>query len=133
MISAISGLPDLLIDKQNDVRIDIDSRNRPQMDDVKLKQVAERNAEQTNKTEPKQKKFSQEAVDALNKELSSMMENTNLSVEFKFQKEDNQFVMKLIDDETKEVVRQVPPEIKLKISRIVAEQLGAGAIADAKV
>ncbi|MDX9791825.1 MAG: flagellar protein FlaG [Candidatus Kapabacteria bacterium] len=137
MISAISGLPELLIDKQNDVKIDIelDEKQAVEIGRASFTRNKETKNESslTSKAEIKEKKFNQDSVDELNKELKSILDGNQLNVEFKFEKEANQLIMKLIDVETDEVVRQVPPDIMLKIARIVSSQLGSGALADAKV
>lgn len=133
MISAISGLPELIIDRQNDVQVDIDMNNRRKVDNSKLEKGALKENETKQKVETKDKLFNQESIDELNKELKNITETNRLNVQFKFEKEANQLIMKLIDEETKEVVRQVPAELMLKIARIVSSQLNSGAFADAKV
>lgn len=133
MISAISGLPELIIDRQNDVQVDIDMNNRRKVDNSKLEKGALKENETKQKVETKDKLFNQESIDELNKELKNITESNRLNVQFKFEKEANQLIMKLIDEETKEVVRQVPAELMLKIARIVSSQLNSGAFADAKV
>lgn len=133
MISAISGLPELIIDRQNDVQVDIDMNNRRKVDNSKLEKGALKENETKQKVETKDKLYNQESIDELNKELKNITETNRLNVQFKFEKEANQLIMKLIDEETKEVVRQVPAELMLKIARIVSSQLNSGAFADAKV
>ncbi|MBX3043556.1 MAG: flagellar protein FlaG [Candidatus Kapabacteria bacterium] len=132
MISAISGLPDLMIDKQNDVQIEIEMNNRARLENSKINGQPKSDSE-TQKVEVKEKKYNQESIDDLNRELRGILEGNQLNVEFKFEKEANQLIMKLIDQETQEVVRQMPPEIMLKIAKIVSNQIGSGALADAKV
>jgi flagellar protein FlaG len=131
MISAISGLPDLVIDKHNDVQIDIELSKRPKVDKMKIEQETPK--EKAKVESSKDKLFNQDSIDNLNKEIKSIMDGNNLFVEFRFEKEANQLIMKLIDEETKEVVRQVPAEVMLKIARIISSQIGTGALADAKV
>lgn len=133
MISAISGLPELVIEKQNDVHVDIEHNNRSKTDaEIKLVQELKKETPSV-KAEVKEKKYNQDSIDELNKELNGLLEGNQLNVEFKFEKEANQLIMKLINQETKEVVRQVPPDIMLRIAKIVSSQLGSGALADAKV
>lgn len=133
MISAITGLPDLVLDKKNDVQIDIEfDKNRPKNIMKEINQEV-KNELNINKVESREKKFNQTTIDELNKELNSFLEGNKLNAEFKFDKEFNQLVMKLIDNETKEVVRQVPAEFMLKIARLIASQIDGGALADAKV
>lgn len=131
MISAISGLPEIIIDKQKDVQIDIELNKRPKVDNVKIEQETQK---EKAKVEPsKDKLFNQDSINNFNKEINSLLDVSNLFVEFRFEKDTNQFVMKLIDEETKEVVRQVPAEVMLKIAKIISSQIGTGVLADAKV
>ncbi|GAB1370513.1 hypothetical protein MASR1M45_05740 [Candidatus Kapaibacterium sp.] len=130
MISALTGLPELVLDKQNDAKLDIDFGKKQNNGSTELSALK---SDSKPKIEQKDKKFNQESIDELNKELNSFLEGNKLNAEFKFEKESNQLVMKLIDNETKEVVRQVPPEFMLKIARLISSQLEGGALADAKV
>ena len=41
--------------------------------------------------------------------------------------------MKIIDSKTQEIIRQYPPDITLKIARIVAQTLEQGQVTNAKV
>lgn len=54
-----------------------------------------------------------ETVDLANREIK--MFNTNLN--FSIDKESNKVVVKVIDKDTKEVVRQIPPDELLKIAK----------------
>jgi uncharacterized FlaG/YvyC family protein len=69
----------------------------------------------------------------LAEKLSSFIEQDNLSMEFSMDKASNKMVMKLVDNDTKEVVQQYPPEIMLKIARMLAQSAETGQVANAKV
>lgn len=69
----------------------------------------------------------------LGDKLKDIMKDTNNYLEFKFDKESNRMILRLIDNETKEVVQQFPAELALKIARIVSQMEGTGQIANAKV
>jgi flagellar protein FlaG len=55
----------------------------------------------------------------LSEKLSSILEDESLKIEFSLDKDTNKMILKLIDSKTKEVIQQYPPEIALKIARIV--------------
>jgi uncharacterized FlaG/YvyC family protein len=42
-------------------------------------------------------------------------------------------ILKIIDQSTKEVVKQLPPEISLKIARIVSNSMESGQLANATI
>lgn len=132
MISAVTGLPELMIDKQNDVHIDIES-NEGRLGITSNKNSNNQKSIEENQQQTKEKKFNQESIDELNKELGNFLRGNKLNAEFMFEKDANQLVMKLIDSSTKEVVRQVPPEFMLKIAKMISSQIDGGALADAKV
>lgn len=69
----------------------------------------------------------------LGEKLKEIMQDTNNYLEFKFDKDTNRMILRLIDSETKEVVQQFPPELALKIARIISQLEGTGHIANAKV
>ncbi len=132
MISAVTGLPELMIDRQNDVHIDIES-NAGRLGNTSNKNSNNQKSVEENQQQTKEKKFNQESIDELNKELGNFLRGNKLNAEFMFEKDANQLVMKLIDSSTKEVVRQVPPEFMLKIAKMISSQIDGGALADAKV
>lgn len=51
--------------------------------------------------------------------VSELLEDNSLIAKFSTDKETEKLILKLIDKETGEVVRQYPPEITLKIARMV--------------
>ena len=69
----------------------------------------------------------------LSDQLHSMLDNQDLQVQFSLDKESKKMIMKVIDSKTKEVVQQFPPEVSLKIARIVSNSLETGHVTNAKV
>jgi flagellar protein FlaG len=69
----------------------------------------------------------------LAKKIRSILNDDNLTVEFSLDKETKKMIMKVIDSDTKEVIKQYPPDITLKIARIVAGTLDQGQVTNAKV
>ncbi|MGA2297294.1 MAG: flagellar protein FlaG [FCB group bacterium] len=70
---------------------------------------------------------------ALSDKIQKSLKNENLMVQFSVDQPSKQIVMKLLDSDTKEVIRQVPPEVTLKIAKMVTNFLEGGKITNAKV
>jgi uncharacterized FlaG/YvyC family protein len=56
-----------------------------------------------------------------------------MKVEFSKDKDSDKMIFKLIDNKTSEVLKQIPPEIVLKISKYITNTLEGGEITNAKV
>lgn len=86
----------------------------------------EKSAGQGKKTEEQQtseeptKKELQSAVSELNVALDSM----NVKREFSIEEASNEVVVKIIDSEEKKVIRQIPSEETLKLSKNIKEMVG---------
>jgi len=93
MISAVTGLPELMIDRQNDVHIDIES-NAGRLGNTSNKNTNNQKSVEENQQQTKEKKFNQESIDELNKELGNFLRGNKLNAEFMFEKDANQLVMK---------------------------------------
>jgi len=72
-------------------------------------------------------------INVLGEKLQKLLSDTNVALEFKMDEETNKMILRLIDNETKEVIQQFPPELALKIARIISSIEGKGQIANAKV
>ena len=69
----------------------------------------------------------------LAEKIRTLINDDNLTIEFSLDKETKKMIMKVIDSNTKEVIKQYPPDITLKIARIVAGTLDQGQVTNAKV
>ncbi len=69
----------------------------------------------------------------LGEKLKDVLKNADNFLEFIFDKDTNRMILRLIDSETKEVIQQFPPEMALKIARIINQLEGSGQIANATV
>lgn len=90
------------------------------------------------KTQELQKKkaenaFSDEELRSFEDKINETLKDENLEIEFSKDEETDRMILKLIDKETQEVVHQYPPEITLKIARIVANSMDEGNITNIKV
>lgn len=69
----------------------------------------------------------------ISEKIQNLIGEKNLNIEFKMDKDTKRMIMRIVNSETKEVVKQFPPEVSLKIARIVANQLESGHVANATV
>lgn len=66
--------------------------------------------------------ISNEDKNTIDEIFREMQSNKNLYLQFSEDEKSKKMVIKIINDDTQEVVRQIPPEIALKIARIISEQ-----------
>jgi len=66
-------------------------------------------------------------------EISKLLEDDSLIAQFSTDKETEKLILKILNPDTKEVVRQYPPEVSLKIARMVNKMIESNNIADVRV
>ncbi len=64
--------------------------------------------------------------------LQEMMQD-NTSVRFSIDEQTKKVVLTIVDNDTQEVVRQLPPEESLKIAQYITSKLEQGKVTDAKI
>lgn len=69
-------------------------------------------------------KMSKEEVEAIVAELNKVMEMVGTTLSFYVDKDTKKTVVKVLDAQTHEVIRQIPPEEMLKVSQRISELLG---------
>lgn len=69
----------------------------------------------------------------LSAKISKALGDSNLSIEYSLDKDSKQMVMKVVNNETKETVRQFPSEISIKLAKIAASVLDVGHLTNAKI
>ncbi len=69
----------------------------------------------------------------LSKKLQEIIGAPNTYFEFSLDADTKKLVIKVINADTKEVVQQYPPEVALKIAKIVSQRLEAGQLTNAVV
>lgn len=77
--------------------------------------------------------FARKDFDEFENKINEALQVENLKIEFSKDDESKRMIMRLIDKETQEVVHQYPPDITLKIARIVANTLEQGSLTNAIV
>ncbi|WP_448374395.1 flagellar protein FlaG [Fervidobacterium sp.] len=70
------------------------------------------------------RKKAAEEIDLLKENLEKLKKIFRGEAEFKIDRETNVVVIKIKDPDTGEVIRQIPPELALKLSKNIRELLG---------
>lgn len=70
---------------------------------------------------------------SLSDSLKNSLQLTNVSFEFSLDSQSQSIILRIVDAQTKEVLQQLPSELALKISRLIAGSLEQGQVTDAKV
>lgn len=65
--------------------------------------------------------------------VNKLLESDKLAVEFSLDRETKKMIIKITDSETKEVINQIPPDVALKIARMVSDEKISGQVTNAKV
>ena len=129
MITEIQGLPPIVIEDfpelQNSVKKGIEESL---LESSKL--MEEKQAEDLKQKQPEEQKLSD--FSGLSQRISDLMNDQDIMFQFSMDKSTKKMILKLIDSETKEVIQQYPPDIALKIARIVANSLEKGFVTNAK-
>ena len=136
MISEITGLPAIIIESLNPVNNNLENNKLSKESDYSknLTKSAEysvsSNTQNVNKDNTNKNRVS---FEEFQKKLQDVLKENNLSLEFSKDQELNKIIIKIVNSETKEIIRQIPPDVALKIARIVSAELGTGQIADVKI
>ncbi len=142
MINSIGNISSLTNEKPNNnkfgnpkVRISVD-KNDKELVKVKKTETETKPTESQVKVENnKEQSAKKDLIDfsELGEKLKEIMGENNLSIEFSIDRDTNKMVVKFLDSETEEVIQQFPPDVTLKITKIIAEHFGTGQITNVKV
>lgn len=69
----------------------------------------------------------------LESEISKLLEEDTLKAKFSIDEDTNKMILTIVDRKTEEVVKQYPPEVSLKIARMVSEMIENNSVTDARV
>ena len=69
----------------------------------------------------------------LETEIRNTLQENNLAIQFMIDDSTKKMIMKLIDEDTREIVKQFPSEVSLQIARFLTQTLDTGQITNAKV
>lgn len=95
---------------------------------TEINQTSEKVSKQNN--DEFQKTFEPSKIES---EISKLLEDDSVIAQFSTDKETEKLILKILNQETKEVVRQYPPEASLKIARIVSNMIESNNIADVRI
>lgn len=132
MINSVSGLPAIFIEDSAAIQTKINNaerdRNLPNQKVTGEYKNKKAKLDSYIETETNQVNFFDSAL-----KLKDLLGEENMAIEFTTDKDTKKLIMRLIDNKTNEIIQQFPPEIALKIARIVQSTLGNPFFTNAKV
>ena len=69
----------------------------------------------------------------LRQRFRNIIRDNQIAIEFAIDNDSKKMIMKIIDEETQEIVKQFPSEISLQIAKLLTKSLDSGQITNAKV
>lgn len=132
MVNSISGTSQISLARFDDMltKFQASNANRDNSNSNERKNLETSKVEISRKQEAvkQQVDFSQ-----IEEGIKELLKDDSIAIEFSKDDESKQMIMKIINDQTKEVIRQFPAEISLKIARIISQNLELKNIADLTV
>ncbi len=128
MVSAVTGLPAIVIDRfrELETQVDLSSKERIASKSVDEKANNSYSIKYEESNSLAAKESHQSDFNKIADKLRSTLGENNLAIEFSLDEDSKKMIMKVIDSVTQEVVQQFPPDVTLKIARIVASTMGNG-------
>lgn len=122
MIFTTQGIPPIIVHDFDELKTEI-RQNSSSIENRRpaYKRESDMNNIQVN-GEVSNSFISNEDKNTIDEIFREMQSNKNLYLQFSEDEKSKKMVIKIINDDTQEVVRQIPPEIALKIARIISEQ-----------
>lgn len=132
MINAVNGV-NALLEQLDNYQLQNKHDNRETRDNNAIKESAY--IDRKSKTEASESDNSHNSVNYAQfaEDIKGLLDKNNLSLEFSVDDSTKKMIMKVIDSETNEVIRQFPEELSLKIARLLSKTLDSGQITNAKV
>jgi|GEM_PF-3361022 flagellar protein FlaG len=109
------------------------SSNKEDNSSIESKANKDRLAENKAPEKNEQKNKVNTDLKNLGEKLKELIKENDVFLEFKIDKDTNKMILRIIDNQTKEVIQQLPSEVALQIARIISNIEGQGQIANAKV
>lgn len=129
MINGINSVQQISLEQFDDLMLNYsDKRQSKQL--TKENTLANENLKKEKIAKQETKKVD---YNDLAESIKSLLDDKSIAIEFAKDKDSNQMIMKIINDQTKEVIRQFPAEISLKIARIVSANAVGKNIADVTI
>ncbi len=131
MINAVTGVQAIVINTAENIKTEENQLQKEQPERINIS-AQKSNSQNTDKSAVSSTEKKLNYNDLANS-IQSLLGEQNIALEFKMDDETKKMILRIIDSNTKEVIQQVPPEIALKVAKFVADQLGNGQVADAKI
>jgi len=131
MINAVTGVQAIVINTAENIKTEENQLQKEQPERINIS-AQKSNSQNTEKSAVSSTEKKLNYNDLANS-IQSLLGERNIALEFKMDDETKKMILRIIDSNTKEVIQQVPPEIALKVAKFVADQLGNGQVADAKI
>lgn len=90
----------------------------------KMKQLGSTNAQENQNTKVEEVKPKKEQVEQVVQNLNKFVKQANTNLKFEFHEKLEEYYVTIVDEVTKEVVKEVPPKKLLDIYAAMAEFLG---------
>lgn len=84
----------------------------------------ETSAENSSNKDQSKKEMAKEKIETIVTQLNEFMEPTRTSLKFEFHDKLNDYYVKVIDRDTEEIIREIPPEKMLDMHAAMAEFVG---------
>lgn len=129
MINGINSVQQISLEQFDDLMLNYSEKRQS-------KQLTKENTlanEKLQKDSVKKQESKKVDYNDLAESIKSLLDDKSIAIEFAKDKDSNQMIMKIINDQTKEVIRQFPAEISLKIARIVSANATGKNIADVTI
>jgi flagellar protein FlaG len=137
MINAVSGLPAIVVDTFEELKAELERDSMMEFvkeNDNKIIISNEVRQKESDKDLNNQSiKSASPNYEQLAEKLKSILNENDMTLEFRLDQDTNEMILKIIDSDTQEVIRQLPPELTLKIAKFVANMLGTGQVTNARV
>ncbi|MFY8161026.1 MAG: flagellar protein FlaG [Candidatus Kapaibacteriota bacterium] len=122
MVNPINNVVTLDFTNLSDLKSQLDNF-RQNVKDRKESYTAQEGAKQDKLNSKDTKKDLKISYDEIGQQLKDFLGVNNLTIEFALDDKSSRMIMKIIDNETKEVIKQFPPDLSLQIARIVSSSM----------
>jgi len=104
--------------------VDVQSSLETNLQSVEFKKHQPQEQKEVQKQQDKNSQVSPELLEEVVKNLKEKLSMLNTQLQIQIDKDTDMVVVKVIDKQTKEVIRQIPPEYVLKIAKYLDEIAG---------
>lgn len=142
MINPINGLPNFFADKleslSSEKKLTANNGDATALSDVSILSATKADKINTSEKEPNslsELRFDSNKINynEISDKLSEILGDENIDIKFSKDNDTEKMIMKIYNKDTEEIIKQFPPEITLKIAKIVSSLLEKGSFADLRV